>query len=151
MDLGKARYVLLFALLALSCHGVPSGVGVSGSGSALAAAGEATRDDDKVVEIAVEAEQGKEFSITLASNRTTGYEWRLAQPVDERMVKFVKSTYAPPLGDLVGAGGQETWAFLPMEKGETEILMEYVRPWEKGGPPAKSAKITVAIEGPSEK
>ncbi len=151
MDLGKTGPVLLFALLALSCQGAPSGIGAPGAGSALASAGEAAREDDKVIEIAVKAEEGKEFSIALDSNRTTGYEWRLARPLDERIVKLVKSAYAPPQGDLLGAGGQETWVFLPMWKGETEILMEYVRPWEKGGPPAKSATIRVWIEGVSEK
>ncbi len=99
-----------------------------------------------MIGMTVAAEEGREFSIFLDSNRTTGYEWRLARPLDEGMVQLVRSEYAPPKGGLVGAGGQEEWVFLAKGSGETEILLEYVRPWEKGQPPATRARIRVSIK-----
>lgn len=140
-----SRSVLFFALLILSSGLVSSGPGVSEGSSALAACVGA-EEAAQVIGMTVAAEEGREFSIFLDSNRTTGYEWRLARPLDEGMVQLVRSEYAPPKGGLVGAGGQEEWVFLAKGSGETEILLEYVRPWEKGQPPATRARIRVSIK-----
>ena len=138
------RSVLFFSLLILSSALVSARSGVSEENRAFAACVGAGKGAE-VTDMAVAAEEGREFSIFLDSNRTTGYEWRLAWPLDERMVHFVRSEYAP-LGGLVGAGGREEWTFLAKGRGETEILLEYARPWEKGQPPAARARIRVSIK-----
>ena len=143
--MARTRSALFFALLILSSGLVSSRPGVPVGSSAFAAsvgAGEET----KVIGMAVAAEEGREFSVFLDSNRTTGYEWRLARQLDERMVRLVRSEYAPPKGGLAGAGGREEWIFLPKVRGKTEILLEYVRPWEKGQPPAARARIRVSTK-----
>ncbi len=143
--MAMTRSVLFFALLILSSGLVSSSLGVWGGSSAFAASVEAG-EEAKVIGMAAAAEEGREFSIFLDSNRTTGYEWRLARPLDERMVHFVRSEYAPPKGGLAGAGGREEWIFLAKGSGKTEILLEYVRPWEKGQPGAARARIRVSIK-----
>jgi len=88
---------------------------------------------------------GREFSLTLASNVTTGYQWELAEPLDEAIVKLVGSRYQAPKTNLVGAGGQEVWTFRAVGRGQTKIKLKYVRPWEKDTPPAETASYTVSV------
>jgi len=139
------RSVLFFSLLILSSALVSARSGVSEGNTAFAACVGAGKGAE-VTDMAVAAEEGREFSIFLDSNRTTGYEWRLARPIDERVVHFVRSEYAPPKDGLVGAGGREEWTFVAKARGETEILLEYARPWEKGQPPAARARIRVSVK-----
>lgn len=90
---------------------------------------------------------GEEFTITLDSNRTTGYSWRLAQPLDESLVALVGSDYTPSgAGGLAGAGGTEVWTFHALAPGQTTIALEYVRPWETGVAPARTHATTVFIQ-----
>jgi inhibitor of cysteine peptidase len=97
------------------------------------------------ISFVVMAEEGKEFTVRLSGNRTTGYQWRPAGSVDERVVRLVRCEYVPFGGPPVGGGGEEVFIFLAVGRGDTEITMEYVRPWEKNHPPAKTAAIRVSV------
>jgi predicted secreted protein len=103
------------------------------------------RKESEEIRFVVMAEEGKEFTVRLNSNRTTGYQWRPASPLDERIVKVVKCEYVPFEGTLMGSGGEEIWTFLATGKGSAEITMEYVRPWEKMHFPVKTATIQVFV------
>jgi predicted secreted protein len=140
-----ARLILLFTLLFFTSGLVFLGTCAAGSTPAFAA-GEAAEKPAQEIEIRVAAEEGRVFSVFLDSNRTTGYEWRLARPLDGGMVQLVRSEYAPPEGGRVGEVGREEWVFLAKGSGKTEILLEYVRPWEKGQPPAAQARVKVSIK-----
>ena len=90
---------------------------------------------------------GDEFVLTLESNPSTGYLWRLAVKPDENTVKLVSSEYrAVPDANRVGAGGNEVWTFLATGKGKAEISLIYVRPWEKDKPPARTARVIIIVE-----
>ncbi len=89
---------------------------------------------------------GQQFSITLASNVTTGYHWELAEPLDEAMVQLVGSEYQAPETRRVGAGGQEVWTFRAVGPGQTSINLKYVRPWEKDVAPVRTATYVVIIQ-----
>lgn len=93
----------------------------------------------------IEVEVGRDFSMTLASNATTGYHWELAAALDEAIVKLVSSTYQAPKTGLIGAGGQEIWTFKAVGLGETVIRLNYVRPWEKDATPAETASYKVTV------
>jgi predicted secreted protein len=88
---------------------------------------------------------GQEFSITLASNATTGYHWELAAPLDEAVVKLVASQYKTHETKMLGAGGQEIWTFTAVGRGQTVVQLKYVRPWEKDVPPVKTASYVVIV------
>jgi predicted secreted protein len=103
------------------------------------------RKESEQISFVVMAEEGKEFTVRLNSNRSTGYQWRPAAPLDERIVKPVRSEYMPFEGATPGGGGEEAWTFLAVGRGSTEITMEYVRPWEKTHSPVKTATITVSV------
>jgi inhibitor of cysteine peptidase len=103
------------------------------------------RKESEQISFVVMAEEGKEFTVRLASNRTTGYQWRPATPHDDRVVRLVRSDYVPFEGAPVGGGGEDIFTFLAVGRGNTEITMEYVRPWEKPHLPVKTATIRVSV------
>jgi inhibitor of cysteine peptidase len=88
----------------------------------------------------------KEFSIILDTNPTTGYQWQLANPLDEKILKLTSSDYKAPKTKRVGAGGKEVWTFKALAAGQTTISFKYVRPWEKDKEPEKSIAFAVNID-----
>ena len=94
----------------------------------------------------VEVEVGQEFTITLESNPTTGYQWQLAKPLDEGILKFIGSEYKAPETELLGAGGKEVWTFKAVNRGIAEISLKYVRLWEKDVPPAKEQTFAIIVK-----
>jgi inhibitor of cysteine peptidase len=90
---------------------------------------------------------GDQFSVSLPSNQTTGYSWRLAEGVSSAVLKTMGSRYTAPApsGGLVGRGGTETWVFRALAKGKTTITLEYARPWEKGVKPEKHQVFAVVV------
>lgn len=71
----------------------------------------------------------KEFTISLDSNRTTGYKWDAS--FDKAFLKLMTHYYKRPTNQRVGAGGTQIFIFLPVRQGETKIRFVYKRPWEK--------------------
>ena len=94
----------------------------------------------------IRALAGKEFSITLPANHTTGYSWRLATKLDPATLTLISNTYNASTTGRVGAGGEEVWTFSAPAKGTTQLTFVYARPFEKNTPPAKTAKFSVVIE-----
>ena len=70
------------------------------------------------ISFVVMAEEGKEFTVRLNSNRTTGYQWRPIGPLEEHIVKPVRCEYIPFEGALHGGGGEEIWTFLAVGQGK---------------------------------
>jgi predicted secreted protein len=89
---------------------------------------------------------GKQFSITLAANRTTGYSWRLTAPLDAAVLKQVGNDYQAADSGAVGAAGEEVWTFESVGKGTVQLNFAYVRPFEKDAKPVKTAKYSIVIE-----
>ena len=74
---------------------------------------------------------GDKFILKLCSNITTGFEWEYVMTSDD-VVKVADRSFEEPEGDMPGAAGVEVWTFEAVEKGTTEIQMEYSQPWEGG-------------------
>jgi len=85
-------------------------------------------DSTNEVKLAV----GQTYTIDLDSNPTTGYSWRLVSPTNS-VFMLVTNTYGPKKNTerLVGSGGVEHWTFKAVGKGRAELVLEYMRPWEK--------------------
>jgi len=88
---------------------------------------------------------GQQFKITLASNRTTGYKWDLAKPLDAKLLALVTNEYVRPNPQLIGGGGNEVWTFKAVSEGKTEIALKYIRPWETNVPPVRTTNFVVVI------
>lgn len=101
---------------------------------------------DETVKL-ITAKIGEPFSISLDSNATTGYQWRLSSPLDATVIKLESSVYQESQSThIVGAGGKELWTFIPVGQGETLIRMEYIRPWETGSTPARAHEVKVVVK-----
>jgi inhibitor of cysteine peptidase len=83
-------------------------------------------------DVPIVVEEGQEFVIVLESNPTTGYQWQLAQPLDEEILSLVKAEFEEREEDgPLGAPGEERWTFKAEGRGTTTIDFSYVRPWEE--------------------
>jgi len=89
---------------------------------------------------------GKQFQITLESNPTTGYQWRMAQPRIEPCVVLVTNQFVRSKARLSGAPGREIWSFKAGQPGTTTIQLEYVRSWEKDVAPLRKTNVVVLVE-----
>jgi len=89
---------------------------------------------------------GERFIIALEANPSTGYQWQLAQPLNEAVATLVDHRFEPAqdtsgtvdglgLGWIrVGVGGTDHWTFEAVGAGTTTISLEYVRPWQPHQP-----------------
>ncbi len=85
----------------------------------------------------------KEFSVTLPSNPSTGFGWKVAR-YDREFLQLLRRRYQKPDQPRPGAGGQELFDFLPLKSGSTTIVFHYQRPFEKQV--ARELKHTVVIK-----
>jgi predicted secreted protein len=88
---------------------------------------------------------GEVFSLRLASNMTTGFQWSLPEPPDGKVVVLVDHRYVSPARKLPGAGGAEVWRFRAVARGEATITLQYARSWEKDVPPAEVAVYHILV------
>ena len=72
---------------------------------------------------------GQEFTLRIKVNPTTGYAWKLKEPLEAGKLTLVKREYVPnpaPKG-MVGSGGVEVWTFKVLAKGKTQLKFIYAR------------------------
>lgn len=81
----------------------------------------------------IELEKGDKITIQLDSNPTTGYSWIPSEEIDTDVVSLISSEFLQieKEKELVGAGGQEIFIFEAKNSGQTEIILNYQRPWEE--------------------
>lgn len=103
------------------------------------------RKESEQIRFVVMAEEGKEFTVRLDSNRSTGFRWRPVGSLDEHIVKLEKSEYVPFEASAAQSGGEEVWTFLAVSRGDAEITMEYAPPYEKSQTSVKTATIKVSV------
>ncbi len=96
--------------------------------------------------VMITVEEGDEFTLSLESNRTTGYRWVLVQEPDSRVVRLAGTEYRPSKSRRIGAGGMEIWTFAAVGKGNAVISLQYLRPWEKGIPAVRRADFSIHVE-----
>lgn len=94
-------------------------------------------DSENIPEILLEEKDkiyvklGEEFTVTLDSNPTTGYQWEIMKQ-DKNIVEFIDLDFSIPDNSLVGAPGKQIFTFKAKRQGKVKLAFEYCRPWEKG-------------------
>jgi inhibitor of cysteine peptidase len=91
----------------------------------------------------IDAQAGHSFTITLPANPTTGYQWQLARPLNDKMVKLIKSEYVADDTSLIGSGGNQVWKFKALAEGRAAVALKYVKPSEKNATPEVKYFIVV--------
>jgi len=94
----------------------------------------------------IETRVRQDISIALEANATTGYQWELARPLDEKTLQLVKSEYLPEKTGLVGSGGKQMWVLKALKQGKTIVSFKYSRPWEKNNPPARKESFSIVVK-----
>ena len=92
-----------------------------------------------------EIEIGDKLYVKLCSNPTTGFQWEY-KISKENVLKEEDHDFEEPGGDVLGAAGIEVWTFEAVEKGMTEVRMEYSQPWEGGLKAEWTYTMTVTIK-----
>jgi len=100
-------------------------------------------DSGRTVTVAV----GATILVKLAGNPTTGYQWRTAKLTGDAVKQQGKPAYEarqhPP--GMVGVGGTYTFKFEAVKPGSAALTLHYVRPWEKGKPPAETFQVKIVV------
>lgn len=89
-----------------------------------------------------------EVTLTLRSNRTTGYQWVL-KDYDAAILEPVSAVYHAPKASVPGAPGYATWTFRVKKEAltvprMTQVTLQYIRPWMVT-PDAQTLQFTVVI------
>jgi inhibitor of cysteine peptidase len=88
---------------------------------------------------------GEEFKISLESNASTGYQWLMAKPLDEKLLKLLGSEYKRGRPGTLGGGGNEILRFKALAEGKTQIQLKYARLWEGDANPSRTTNFVVVI------
>jgi len=92
-----------------------------------------------------QVEIGDKITVKLCSNATTGFQWEYEMS-NVNVLKEEDYDFEEPKSDVPGAAGIEVWTFEAVEKGTTEVRMEYSQPWEGGLKAEWTYTITVIVE-----
>jgi predicted secreted protein len=97
---------------------------------------------------------GEEFTVTLCSNASTGYQWNEEVPFSVNgTVIQTGHEYIEPGSQgngqgqgQVGTAGLEQWTFETQATGETVLYFEYSQPWEGGDKATWTLELTVIVQ-----
>ena len=113
-------------------------------GVTLAIASEVTalQAKDNCREILVKV--GTIIELSLEKQGGTGYTWKFDQ-LDKKHFKLVK-TETRPLSDMIGAPVLMTWRLKVKNAGESQLALDYFRPWEGKGKAVKHFLVKVNMQ-----
>lgn len=86
---------------------------------------------------------GKNFTIALDSNPSTGYQWQVKN-IDNSTTKLLNDQFVQPSSNLLGASGKQILAFQALKQGHTTIELQYVRPFQPNSP-AMTYSVDVTV------
>ncbi len=72
---------------------------------------------------------GDSFEVALGSNPSTGYSWEISS-IDGNMLEMSAEDFIPSPIPMVGSSGSQVFTLKALEKGTTEIIFIYKRPWD---------------------
>ncbi|MFC1983334.1 protease inhibitor I42 family protein [Chloroflexota bacterium] len=93
-----------------------------------------------------QVEVGDKIRARLCSNPTTGFKWEYEMSNENVLAEEDYDFEEPEDKSLVGAAGKEVWTFEAVNKGTTEIRLEYSRPWEGGEKAEWTYTMNVTVE-----
>jgi inhibitor of cysteine peptidase len=88
---------------------------------------------------------GEEFKIALESDPSSGNQWLIAKPLDERLLKLLSNEYRRGRPGTAGGGGNDVLRFKALAEGKTQIHLKYGRLWERDAAPARATNFVVVI------
>jgi len=96
----------------------------------------------------IEVNLGNSFDIELPSHPGTGYIWQLKEEIDDSYLKLVKQEYREIGDESLDIPGMDCFEFKALKKGETKLVLWYIRLWKKDNetnPQIKTKLYTIKI------
>ena len=87
----------------------------------------------------IEIASGRDVVIDLASDPTTGHEWRIGALPDARVLALLNADY---VAGATAGGGLQRFTFRAVAPGTTTMRFDYGRPWMA---PLKSATFNALV------
>lgn len=96
----------------------------------------------------IKVKKGNEIVLNLPSNHSTGFEWKLADSLNNDFIKLISRNYQEESTDTknVAKAGIELWQFKAIKKGKTRIRFNYIREWEANTPAAQVLEYEIIIK-----
>jgi inhibitor of cysteine peptidase len=98
--------------------------------------------------VEVTVRRGQTLEARLTTNPSTGYSWEIVKG-DTAIVALTALRNEPfdasPHTPAVGASSMQVLVFEAKAVGKTDLVLGYVRPWEKSVPPVKTAELSVTV------
>lgn len=80
----------------------------------------------------IQLRPSQRYTLKLASNPSTGYDWEVQKGYDMQVIQIVSSKYYSKASPkMVGAGGVRSWQIKALQKGQAKLTLVYKRSWEK--------------------
>ena len=89
--------------------------------------------------------EGDTLIVTLDGNTTTGYNW-LLQTMDPAILKQIGEPAYAPESDSPGAPGRISLTFQAVKSGQADLVLNYIRSFEKDVAPLHTFEVTVVVE-----
>jgi len=106
--------------------------------------GTAAPTDPQVV---LEKNIGDEFRLVLETNPSTGYQWKIVDGMDGKVLELVEQYYQSTNEvTLVGGGAVEIWVFRAIGVGEATVTLGYFPPSYTATEPEKTETFTVIVD-----
>lgn len=88
---------------------------------------------------------GETFLISLESNPSTGYSWKMDPPEGDKTLELLDSRDVASSAPMPGAPGKQVYTLRALSAGQTKINFIYQRPWEPGRADQREI-FTVVVE-----
>ena len=98
-------------------------------------------DAGKTIELKI----GQTLQVSLAGNKTTGYNWVLA-PMDPALLEQVGDPDYKPDSSKLGSPGVLTLKFKAATAGQAVLHLDYKRSWEKAAAPDRTFEVNVVVK-----
>ncbi|WP_085625880.1 MULTISPECIES: protease inhibitor I42 family protein [unclassified Pseudomonas] len=89
---------------------------------------------------------GQALTLTLPSNPSTGYRWRVENPAANVLQSLGPEVYsAPEEENVVGSAGVSTWRYQASSTGDGQLVLVYQQPWAADVAPVQTFDCRIVV------
>ncbi|MEC4561580.1 protease inhibitor I42 family protein [Pseudomonas inefficax] len=88
---------------------------------------------------------GQTLTLTLPSNPSTGYRWRVENPAANVLQSLGPEVYSGPEEDVVGSAGVSTWRYQASGAGDGQLVLIYQQPWAADVAPVQTFDCRIVV------
>lgn len=98
-------------------------------------------------ECPIHLQVGQALTLSLPSNPSTGYRWRVQNAAPQILRSLGPEVYsAPQEADVVGGEGLSTWHFQAEAVGQGQLLLVYQQPWASEVQPVQTFDCALRVK-----